>query len=147
MNELVAALKIALANTFVFYFKAHSYHWNVEGKNFSEYHEFFSGIYTDVFGSVDTLAEYIRISGEYAPASLSELYSYKTIEEDASKPTNCEQMFLSMLMANQQMLETLNKLFDVAESQNKQGLMDFVATRIDFHEKQSWMLKSYIKER
>ena len=48
MNELQAALKIALANTFVSYFKAHSYHWNVEGIDFSQYHSFFGDFYEDM---------------------------------------------------------------------------------------------------
>ena len=30
MEQLTAALHIALANTFTMYFKTHSYHWNVE---------------------------------------------------------------------------------------------------------------------
>ena len=38
MEQLTAALHIALANTFVMYFKTHSYHWNIEGPDFTQYH-------------------------------------------------------------------------------------------------------------
>jgi len=46
MNEIQAALRVVLANTFVMYFKTHSYHWNVEGVLFSLYHDFFGDLYS-----------------------------------------------------------------------------------------------------
>jgi len=30
-EELITSMKKVLADTFVMYFKAHTYHWNVEG--------------------------------------------------------------------------------------------------------------------
>ena len=47
MDELSAALKIVLSNTFVMYQKAQIYHWNVEGPMFAQYHDFFADIYAD----------------------------------------------------------------------------------------------------
>jgi starvation-inducible DNA-binding protein len=45
MDELQTALKKVLANTFVMYFKTHTYHWNVEGMFFPQLHEFFGNLY------------------------------------------------------------------------------------------------------
>ena len=69
-NNLVSQLKQVMADNFVFYYKAHSFHWNVIGSNFPQYHEFFEGIYTNAFNAVDRLAEEIRALDEYAPMSL-----------------------------------------------------------------------------
>jgi len=129
MNELIVSLRVLLGNTFVMYFKAQSHHWNVEGINFSQFHDFFGKLYEDVYGSIDHIAEEIRAMGEYAPRSISEIYEYKTLNEG-----NVDGV-----------LESLNKSMEIAIRENKQGLADFLAGRIDIHEKHAWMIRSHLK--
>lgn len=145
MEELKLVAKMVLADTFVMYFKAHTYHWNVEGDNFGEMHEFFGDLYEELHGAVDTIAEEIRALDEYAPISLMELYNYKHIAEDAAKPANAKAMLLNTGVSNQQVIESLNKLFQVATAANEQGLADFAAGRLDVHKKHGWMIRSYLK--
>lgn len=145
MEELKLVAKVVLADTFVMYFKAHSYHWNVEAKNFSEMHGFFGGIYEELHGAIDVIAEEIRALDEYAPISLMELYNYKTVAEDASKPVSVNGMLVTLGVNNEQVIESLNKLFQVATANNKQGLADFAAGRLDVHNKHGWMIRSYLK--
>lgn len=145
MEELKLVAKVVLADTFMLYFKSHSYHWNVESKNFSEMHGFFGGIYAELWGAVDLIAEEIRVLDEYAPVSLMELYNYKTVAEDATKPASVNGMLLTLGVNNEQVIESLNKLFQVATANNQQGLADFAAGRIDIHKKHGWMIRSYLK--
>ena len=81
-EELLLSLKKAMADSFVLYYKAHTYHWNVEGADFKQYHDLFGGIYEEIFGAVDDLAEHIRQLDDYAPASLSQIKSLSMISED-----------------------------------------------------------------
>lgn len=145
MNELQAALKIALGNTFAMYFKAHSYHWNVEGANFPQYHGFLGDIYEEVYGAVDGLAEHIRAIDGYAPISLVDIMGAGTIAEDTSKPATTQQMFANLLSANEEVITALTKAADLANSINNQGLLNFLADRLDRHAKHGWMLKSVLK--
>jgi starvation-inducible DNA-binding protein len=39
------------------YKMAHLSHWNVTGPNFASMHEFFGDLYTDVYESIDPIAE------------------------------------------------------------------------------------------
>jgi starvation-inducible DNA-binding protein len=117
MDELLMALRIVLANKFVMYFKAHSYHWNVESDRFAMLHDFFGDIYQDIHGSTDEVAERIRIINAYAPISIMELYNYKLIDEDSTKPASCTDMVLNLIDANTKVIDSLNKLFEIAEAQ------------------------------
>ena len=146
MDELKLALKILLADTFVMYFKAHSYHWNVEGIEFSQYHDFFGDLYEEVYGSIDTTAEELRALDEYAPMSISEMYDFKTIEEDTTRPILLVDMLTNLQTANNAIISNLNKLFALATEQNEQGVADFAAGRIDIHKKHGWMLRSSLKK-
>jgi starvation-inducible DNA-binding protein len=146
MEKLVASLRIVLGNTFTMYFKAQSYHWNVEGHLFPMYHKFFRKIYEDVYGAVDPLSEEIRKTGVYAPISLMELYGYKTISEDSSKPASVNEMLFNLLVANTELLSALSTLFDIATAEKQQGLANFVADRMDKHKKFEWQIKSSLEQ-
>ena len=145
MNELVAALRIALGNVFVMYFKAHVYHWNVEGPNFNDYHGYFATVYEDVYDSIDPIAENIRKAGEYAPFSLDNLYSTKTAQEDLAVQSNYTTMFNNLIAVNDDVIAALMKVNEIAARSGEPGLAQFTAERIDAHKKHAWQLKSLAK--
>jgi len=144
METLQEILKKLLADVFAMYLKAHNYHWNVEGRNFSQFHEFFGNLYEELHGSVDPLAEEIRALDTYAPGSLSRFKELTEIEDELTIPNDVE-MCRRLLADNEKVLTTLNVAFKLADSLDKQGLADFLAGRIDVHNKHAWMLKSIIK--
>lgn len=146
MNELLATLKLALGNTFFMYYKTHAYHWNVEGMEFSQFHDFFAEIYDDLYGALDPLAENLRKLDTYAPISIMELYNYKTIQEDSTMPVLLVDMLNNLLVANTETYNTLSKLFDLATAAKEQGLANFAADRMDAHRKHGWMLKASLKK-
>ena len=127
------------------YFKSHSYHWNVEGSDFTQYHAFLSDLYDDLYDAVDPLSENIRKLGQYSPHSLKDLLGSTTITEDSDKPDTPRAMFTNLLDANQKTIDSLNKVFDLATSNKKQGIANFVADRLDIHAKHAWFLKSLLK--
>jgi starvation-inducible DNA-binding protein len=143
-TELVMSLRIAHANTFLMYFKAHSHHWNVEGIHFSQLHSFFQSLYEDLFDASDLLAEEIRAQNAYAPKTLSELYEYKTVNEGVVAITP-EEMLQDLLITNDQVIESLNKAIELATKLNKQGLLNSLPERVDVHNKHGWMIRSHLK--
>lgn len=143
--DLVVSMRKCLANTFVFYFKAHSFHWNIEGINFPTYHSFFGDLYEDLHGAVDPLAEEIRALDQYAPLGINELYRDATIADSNLKGDQVKEMLTAALSDNAAVLECLNTSFALASKENKQGLADFLAGRIDIHKKHEWMLRSCLK--
>ena len=138
-------MKIALANTFVMYFQSHSYHWNVEGANFTQYHDFLGDLYEELHGAVDPIAEHIRALDVYAPISVLDVLGAATIAQDQSKPATPIQMFSNLLSSNTEVVAALQKAADHANSINNQGLLNFLADRLDTHAKHAWMLKSLLK--
>lgn len=145
MDELKTRIKILLANVTVMYYKAHQFHWNVEGEDFVQYHEFFGDLYSDIYGSVDPIAELLRKLDEYAPVSLDELFKYKTIEEETTRAVLLSDMLASLTKANDEVLNSLNKVCELAIQNKQQGIANFVADRIDTHQKHAWFLKASAK--
>ena len=146
MNELTTAIKVLLANATVMYYKAHQFHWNIEGIEFTQYHEFFGDLYTDVYESVDPIAELLRKLDDYAPVSLDELFKYKTLKEETQRVEKLEDIFTSLIAANQEVLDSLNKVFTIANANKQQGVCNFIADRIDTHQKHAWFLRASAKK-
>lgn len=143
MNELSAALKIVLSNTFVMYQKAQIYHWNVEGPMFAQYHDFFADIYGELLPAIDIAAEQMRALDTYAPFSILDMIHSGTIEEDPTHIIKVSQMLNNLLRDNEEVIKSLDKAFSLAEQENKQGLLDFLAGRLDAHAKHNWMIKAH----
>lgn len=145
MNELIKSMQVVHANTFLMYFKAHTFHWNVEGRNFPTYHDFFGDLYTELHGAVDPIAEQIRALDVYAPSNLTDVYSNATVKESSVVGNDVLQMLMSLLDDNSEVINTLNTAFKLANDVDEQGLVDFIAGRIDIHKKHGWMLSASMK--
>lgn len=137
-------LKTVLGTSFVFYVKAAGFHWNVEGPNFPQYHQFLGDIYQEVYDSLDKMAEIIRQLDSYAPGSLTRYLELSAIQEQTQIP-RAELMLAELLQDNQILIKCLNSAFASANTENKQGICDFIAGRLDAHEKHGWMLRSIMK--
>ena len=144
METLVEMMKKVLADTFAMYLKSHNYHWNVEGPNFPQYHDFFGNLYQELHSAVDTIAEQIRALDSYAPGSFSRFMELTEIEDELNVPMATD-MARKLLSDNQTVVNTLNVTLKLAEQFDQQGLMDFLAGRIDTHSKHAWMLRSISK--
>ena len=144
METLQDIMKKVLADTFALYLKAHNYHWNVEGSNFPQYHEFFGNLYEELHGAVDPIAEEIRSLDAYAPGSFTRFMEITEIEDEVTVPAGVE-MARRLMTDNEKVIGTLNIAFKLAEQLDKQGLADFLAGRIDIHNKHQWMLRSITK--
>lgn len=142
---LADSLKVYLASSFSFYLKAHAFHWNVEGPDFVQLHEFFGNLYTEVFESIDETAEKIRTLDVYTPGSLSR-FSELSIIEDQVKIPRAELMIAELTSDNQKLIGLLTELFHFAEEADQQGIANYVAERIDAHSKHGWQLKSLLKK-
>ena len=143
-EELVQAMNKVLGNTFVMYYKTHSYHWNVEGRSFFADHTFLEEIYTEVYGVVDAIAEHIRQLDAFAPTSLMKVKQYSSISEDDTV-VGSTQMISNLIAANDVVLLSLMQAYKVAEAAGEIGVSNFLQDRVVAHQKHRWMLKATLK--
>ena len=143
-EELINSLQKVLADTFAMYYKAHASHWNVEGPNFPQYHDFFADIYNELWTSVDTIAETIRQLGGYTPSSLAELMSNSMVSENGGT-MSAEEYISKLLDANNLVLASLLMSYKEAEAATEIGVSNFIQDRVMAHQKHGWMLKATLK--
>lgn len=146
MESLIQALRTLQANAFIYYTKAHGYHWNVEGILFDQFHEMFSEIYNDAWASIDDYAEWIRIFGQKATFDVTTSLNASNVKYDIpDNSSNPVEMLQSLLSSNEQIITDLKSSFMLANSANEQGVGNFFADRITAHEKWRWKLTATLK--
>lgn len=141
---LVDNMKMLLASSFSLYLKASNFHWNVEGPDFPEYHNFLGDFYAEIYETIDPIAEYIRALDSYAPGSLSK-FQELTIIKDQTLQLLPVDMFTELLGDNYTLLDFLKSTFNEATAENQQGIANFLAERIDAMQKHNWMIRSILK--
>ena len=141
---LIDALYNVTSDAFVFYFKAHSFHWNVTGKDFPQLHDFFGKIYENTFSKIDHLAEHIRALNAPAPMNLASLVANSKIAENKD-PLTAMEMVAALEADNTKVLAGLLACAKMAEAADEIGLNDFLTQLYDEHKKLAWMLSSTLK--
>lgn len=142
-TDLYNQLRDLLGDVVNFKFLAHGFHWNVRGINFQQYHEFFGEIYQDADDSIDGIAENIRRINFDAPFRLAEfMESAPELEPtDSSDPL---EMCRSLYQANEDVRECVVKALDLANDLEQQGIVNFLAERLDMHSKWQWQLRAIV---
>jgi starvation-inducible DNA-binding protein len=141
---LVDDLKRVQADTFALYAKAHYYHWNVEGADFVQYHEFLAKVYEELFAAVDVLAEEVRALDSYAPAAHRMLMELTKIQDDNTIPGAVE-MIRRLQQDNDTVMEGIVTAYMSADAAGELGLANLLQDRLDIHKKLNWMLRSITK--
>ena len=147
MNSLADMLKSLTADAVALKFKAHGYHWNVEGDDFPQWHEKLLEIYEDLDDSIDTFAEWIRMIdvNEYAPFALSRLASLSSIPE-TQVTTDPMSMIADLCDSFDIAIAKYVEGFDAATNAKQNGLANFMADRQTALQKWCWQLRASLKE-
>jgi starvation-inducible DNA-binding protein len=146
MSVLGNKLKAVLADTFSLYLKTHYYHWNIEGPDFPQYHEFLNNLYEELHAAVDPIAEHIRAIDEYAPGS------YKRYEELAKVKTDevipeAKDMMQNLSKDNELVINSIiEAMQEAGKNPRTKGIENFMQDRLDIHMKHGWMLRSILKK-
>lgn len=140
-SGLKSALDDLLADSVDIYFRAHGFHWNVKGQDFSQYHELFAEIYEDIYGSIDPIAENIRKLNFDAPFDIRDFARLSSIPA-VSAASDPRSMAVDLARALDQLIICLNTAFQAASVANEQGIANFVADRLDRTKKWIWQLSA-----
>ena len=144
MEQLIEQLKVIIGTNFGLYLKAHNYHWNVEGNDFPQYHEFLDGFYNEVFAQSDPIAEHIRYLNAYAPGSFSRFLELSVVEESTTVP-DALTMMTTLKMDNDRYIMQLRAGIVLADEAGEPAVGNFLQDLLGAHQKKAWMLRSIIK--
>ena len=144
METLVQQLKVILATNFALYLKTHNYHWNIEGKDFPQYHGFLDTLYNSIWEQNDDIAEHLRRLNAYAPGSFTRFLELSDIEDDLTVPPALT-MITNLKSDNDRYIIHLRAGIVAADQAGEPAVGNFLQDLLGKHQKHAWMLRGIIK--
>ena len=145
MEQLIQQLKVILGTNFALYLKSHNYHWNIEGANFPQYHDFLNNFYNQVFAQTDPIAENIRYLDAYVPGSMERFLELSDIKEAVDAIPSPAMMMTELKEDNDRFIFHLRAGIVAADQAGEPAVSNFLQELLGAHQKKAWMLRSIIK--
>lgn len=135
-----------LANNYILYLKTHNFHWNVVGPMFQPLHSLFETQYIDLWNAGDKIAERIRALGFFVPASQHDFSTLSHIKEAVGlHPPKAKEMISQLVSDHEVIIRLARKLLPEIEATSDQVTVDLLSERMEVHEKNAWMLRSFLE--
>lgn len=144
MEELIASLKNLLGGTLKMYYKAHVMHWNVEGADFPQYHDFFGDVYDELFAALDPIAEHLRFLNVKVPASMGSLVAMNGVSDDVADDADFASMVQDFQTANQATIALCREAITAADDAGEPAVSNFLQERLGAHQKLEWKIRSLL---
>ena len=146
MNRTVVDhLNTELATAFVLSFNAKRYHWTVTGPHFRDYHLRFEDLYNAADGTVDELAERIRMLGGlpiHTPAQMASLS--KAAVSDPAARLDPEGMLKEALDNEERTISLMHEGIELANAAGDPGTADLLTRFVQIHQKEAWFLREML---
>lgn len=144
-KEIADGLSHLLADSYTLYLSTHNFHWNVTGPMFNTLHLMFMDQYTELWNSLDLIAERIRSLGMPAPGTYGQFAKLTSIKEPVGVP-KAKDMIKILVEGHEAVAKTARSIFPTAEEGGDEATLDLLTQRLQVHEKTAWMLRSLLEE-
>ncbi|HVG54475.1 MAG TPA: DNA starvation/stationary phase protection protein [Vicinamibacterales bacterium] len=143
-SPVVQALSGQVANAFVLYANYKHYHWQTFGPLFRDLHKLFDKLAEEVLGTLDELAERVRMIGQNPPAHLIEAADMATVASaapHASMRDMVEEADRNLLIVIKEMREGAK----TADEHNDPGTVDIFSKMVQIHERHEWFMRDILR--
>ena len=138
--ELAEALNGLVADSFALYLKTKNFHWHVSGPHFRDYHLLFDEQATEIFATIDELAERVRKLGQRTIHSVSEIGKTQTIKDNNKDFVSAGDMLRELMDDNKKVIKAMRAAHEVADKHDDVATASILENFIDAAEKRNWFL-------
>lgn len=140
VNEVAEALNGLVADAFVLYLKTKNFHWHISGPNFRDYHLLLDDQASDIYDSIDPLAERVRKLGARTLHSFGDILRITNLDENNAEFVPPEAMLKELLDDNRTMAEAMRKAHKVCDDAEDSASASLIENYLDATEKRIWFL-------
>lgn len=144
VKPVVDLLNDYLANYHIHYQKLRGCHWNVKGQNFFTLHVKFEELYTNAQVTIDEIAERVLTLGKPPHSRFSDYITESKIQEINTIGMVDLDMVNALLDDMSALIEIEREILDATAAAGDDGSNDMVNRFMQFKEKNTWMLRSFL---
>ena len=145
LTNLHTVLEETFSANFVAYYRSHSAHINVLGRNFYADHKLLKKIYEYLQDNIDTLGEKLRTTRAYAPDSIGSILAVSQLADEPVVGSAIE-YFLMVKDSLEVMIDQYHELYTAAEAVDYIDISNFAQDQIAQLAKFRWMVESTLDD-
>ena len=146
VKPVVDHLNDLLANYHIHYQKLRGCHWNVKGPSFFTLHLKFEELYTAALLTIDELAERILSLGKPPYSTFKDYIETSQIKEIQTIGLKDTLMVKAIIDDIAALIAKEREILDITAEAGDDGTNDMVNRFMQFNEKNTWMLRSFVNE-
>jgi DNA-binding ferritin-like protein len=131
-------------DNFVAYFRSHTAHINITGRNFRSDHKLLQGVYERRQAQIDILGELLRTLGEFMPRSLAEVVADSHIDDDTVEG-DADDLLLTVCDNLEHLKGCYEELMVIADEEGHKEIANYAQDQILDLARSIWMLNSTLE--
>lgn len=145
-EKIASTLNVLVSDAFALFIKTKNYHWHLSGPHFSDYHRMFDEQASQIFETIDVIAERVRKLRMHTITSVKSICGLKTIKCDDELPISEHMMLERLLQDNLQFAENLRKSHQICDEAGDMASASILEVYIDEVERRIWFLQASLKK-
>ena len=146
VKPVVDHLNDLLANYHIHYQKLRGCHWNIKGQNFFTLHIKFEELYNNAVITIDELAERVLTLGKPPVSTFADYIKISQIKEVNTIGLKDTSMVKAIIDDMATLISLERDIMEISEKAGDDGTNDMINKFMQFKEKNTWMLRSFINE-
>lgn len=138
--EIAEALNGLVADSYALYTKTKNFHWHVSGPHFRDYHLLFDEQASEIFATIDELAERVRKIGARTIHSIGEIARLQSLKDNDKDFVPPSEMLAELMNDTKQVIKRMREAHEIADEHDDVATASILENFIDQAEKRNWFL-------
>ncbi|HUB12716.1 MAG TPA: DNA starvation/stationary phase protection protein [Acetobacteraceae bacterium] len=139
-QDISAALRGLLADTFALYLKTKNFHWHMSGPHFRDYHLLLDEQASQMFAMTDPIAERARKIGGTTLRSIGHIARQQRIRDNDADFVTPDDMLAELRDDNQRLVSIMREVHDTCDKYGDVATTSLLEVWIDETERRTWFL-------
>lgn len=145
-DAIVQSLQKQVANAFIIYLNYKHYHWQTFGPLFRDLHLLFDEFAEEVYGTIDVMAERVRMIGQNPVSRIEEFQKTASVKSAADTDDMREMIEEADNNAIQIIME-MRGAIKTADENDDPGTADVLTRFVQIYERHEWWLRDILEKR
>jgi starvation-inducible DNA-binding protein len=145
VEEISAALRGLLADTFALYLKTKNFHWHMTGQHFRDYHLLLDEHGDQIFAMTDDIAERARKIGGTTLHSVGDIAKHQRLKDNNEENVSPKEMLSELCADNQALTRYFREAHGTCEKYNDVATASLIEVWIDQTERRTWFLAEIVQ--
>ncbi|MBI5012600.1 Dps family protein [Methylocystis hirsuta] len=138
--KIAAEVNKLVADALALYLKTKNFHWHMSGPHFRDYHLLLDEQATQIYATVDPLAERVRKLGQPTLRSIGHIAKLSRVKDNNEEFVSPYEMLSELLEDNKSMAESMRSAHKVCDDNEDIATASLLETFLDETEKRTWFL-------